>query len=89
MILILSHGNASVESGFSVNNDTLVENFEKISLVAHRRVYDSVKNLGGTLQVKFNPDLIKSARSARTRYRQALEEKRKVDSEASLEISRK
>jgi hypothetical protein len=33
MVLILSHGNATVESGFSVNKQLLVENLEEQSLV--------------------------------------------------------
>jgi len=41
LILVLSHGNAAVESGFSVNGDMLVENLHEASLVAQRIVYDS------------------------------------------------
>ena len=39
--LILSHGSAAVESGFSINNDMLVENLLEESLVGQRIVYDS------------------------------------------------
>ena len=40
--LILSHGQASVESGFSINSSIIVENLHEKSLVAQRLVYDSV-----------------------------------------------
>uniref|UniRef100_A0A915JXD8 Uncharacterized protein n=1 Tax=Romanomermis culicivorax TaxID=13658 RepID=A0A915JXD8_ROMCU len=41
-LLILSHGNATVESGFIVNEDLLVENLQEKSIIAQRLVYDFV-----------------------------------------------
>jgi len=41
-VLILSHGNADVESGFSVNSDFLVENLQEDSLITQRTVYDAL-----------------------------------------------
>jgi len=38
LVLILSHGNAAVESGFSINSDCLTENLQEDSLVAERSV---------------------------------------------------
>ena len=46
LCLILSHGQATVESGFSVNKEILVENQLAETLVAQRRVYDAVKHAG-------------------------------------------
>ncbi|KAJ8880378.1 hypothetical protein PR048_016847, partial [Dryococelus australis] len=43
MCLIFSHGNATVEIGFSVNKSLLVENLHEESLVAQRKVYDDIK----------------------------------------------
>ena len=43
IIFIQSHGNATVESGFSVNEDILIENLKEESLVAQRIVYDCNK----------------------------------------------
>ena len=45
--LIFSHGNATVESGFSVNKDLLVENLHEQSLIAQRRVEDAIRSFGG------------------------------------------
>jgi len=42
MVLILSHGNAAVESGFSVNKELLVENMEEETIVAQRVVFDAI-----------------------------------------------
>jgi len=75
-VLILSHANASVESGFSLNKDTIVENLLEESLVSQRMVYDAVSQAGGPLSVPITPDLMKSVRGARSKYRDALEKKR-------------
>ena len=40
IVLTLSHGQASVERGFSVNKNLLVENLQESSLIAQRRVVD-------------------------------------------------
>ena len=42
MLLILSLGNAAVESGFSVNKELLVENMEEDTIVAQRIVFDAI-----------------------------------------------
>ena len=47
ILLILSHGNAFVESGFSINKDMLVENMHEETLLALRRVWDYVSSNGG------------------------------------------
>ena len=42
MVRILSHGNAAVESGFSVNKELLVKNMEEDTIVAQRIVFDAI-----------------------------------------------
>lgn len=42
-ILTLSHGQASIERGFSINKDAIVENQKESSLIAQSLVYDSIK----------------------------------------------
>lgn len=79
MVLVLSHGNASVESGFSINNDVLVENLQLESMIAQRIVYDSVKAAGGISKIEINKQLLLSFRAARSRYSTYLDEKRKLD----------
>gem|GEM_PF-6826146 len=46
-VLILSHGNAFVERGFSINKEVIVENQLAKSLVAQRQVYEAIQALGG------------------------------------------
>jgi hypothetical protein len=43
--LIMSHGNATVESGFSINKQILVENLNEHTLVCQRQVYDAIYKL--------------------------------------------
>ena len=60
LVCILSHGNATVESGFSINSDVLVENLLEKSVVAQRQVYDGIHHSGGVLEVDITKSLIKS-----------------------------
>lgn len=52
LFLSLSHGNANIERGFSVNKEILVENLHQNSLIAQRLIYDSVTNVGGIEKIK-------------------------------------
>ena len=76
MIFILSHGNASVESGFSVNGDILVENLKETSLVAQRRVYDAIISKGGVLRVDITSKMLMYANQSHSRYQECLKRNR-------------
>jgi hypothetical protein len=89
LVLTLSHGNASVESGFSVNADMLVENLQEESLVAQRTVYDSVQASGGWKDVQIDKSLLQFVRGAHRRYQEALECKRKAASEENKKAATK
>lgn len=72
MILILSHGNAAVESGFSVNGYMLVENLHESSLVAQRTVFDSISYAGGVLGVSVDKQKVQNVRGDRSHYDDAI-----------------
>ena len=55
IVLIFSHSQASVESGFSINSSITVENLHKESLVAQQLVYDSINSLGGIKKIDSIP----------------------------------
>ena len=76
IVFILSHGNARVESGFSVNADMLVENLKEESLIAQRRVYDLIVSSGGVLNVNITSGIVTYARKAHSRYLECLKQKR-------------
>ena len=75
-VLVISHGQASVERGFSVNKEVEVENMEGKSLIAQRLVCDYVRTCGGVLQVPLTKELLQAAANSRQRYSRYLEEKR-------------
>ncbi|GBM95531.1 hypothetical protein AVEN_193624-1, partial [Araneus ventricosus] len=81
---IFSHGNASVERGFSVNKTMLVENLKKQSLINQRRAYDRIKSLGGVENVSITKKMLLAVRGAKHRYREDLVRKKEyLDKKAS------
>jgi hypothetical protein len=72
MILLIFHGNAQVERGFSVNKQCVVENQNEISLVNMRRVYDAIKAADGIEKIDINIRMVQSARNAYARYKESL-----------------
>lgn len=81
IILIISHGNATVESGFSINKGLLLENLNEESIVSQRRVYDFVISSGGIKEIEVNEKMALSVKGSRMRWSAALEERRKKDEE--------
>ncbi len=81
LVLILSNGNATVESGFSINESLLVENMKESSLVNLRIVCDAIKSHGGVHNVPITAKMITESKFARQRYRTALEENKKKGEE--------
>lgn len=83
-LLILSHGQASVERGFSVNKDTLRPNLTEKNLVALRLVNDTIKTkLGGNdavsdvHKINITKNMLASCRMARVRYQSYLDDMKK------------
>ena len=70
-VLILSHGNANVERGFSINKESVFENMSQETLVAHRGVYDAVIANGGVDKVPITSFLIHAVRNAHSKYQEA------------------
>ncbi|GBO13838.1 hypothetical protein AVEN_181902-1 [Araneus ventricosus] len=58
-VLILSHGQASVERGFSVNRAIEVENLKDESYISQRLVYDYIKFCGGAAIFRKESELAK------------------------------
>ena len=76
LILILSHGQATVERGFSVNKEVEVENLKEHTLVAQRIVCDHVNSVGGVLKVELSKPLLLSVKMSRQRYEKYLDQER-------------
>jgi hypothetical protein len=77
-ILLLSHGQAAVERGFSVNKQTEADNMNGDSFVAKRLVLDHLRAVGGICNVdNSNKQLLLSCSAARQRYHAYLDEEKK------------
>ena len=77
LILVISHGQASVERGFSVNKEVETVNLSDKSVVARRIICDYVQAKGGILNVVVSKGLMMSVASARNRYDNYLDDERK------------
>lgn len=89
MLLILSHGQASVERGFSINKASEVENLKESSYVARRTVHDYITYCGTIHDIPITKELRMSASSARMKYMQYLEDERAKKNAASTQEKRK
>ena len=77
MVLTLSHGQADVERGFSLNDKLLVENMQEQSLISQRIVKDHMLPSGyKPHNIPISRDLIKSVDNSCSLYKIALKEKR-------------
>ncbi|GBL86674.1 hypothetical protein AVEN_194905-1 [Araneus ventricosus] len=77
LVCTLSHGNANVERGFSVNAECIVENMREELLVARRIVYDTILSIGGINNLQIEKPLIHAARNSYSRFLEASKEKKK------------
>ena len=88
IVFIFSHGQASVESGFSINSSIIVENLHEESLVAQRLVYDSVNSLGGIKKIDtipINKEMLKSVKDSNSRnYKIALDKRKEADNRENV-----
>jgi len=86
LLLLLSHGQASVERGFSVNTEVSVEHLADTSLIAQSTIVYHISGVGGFLKVGYRKELLLSTSSARIIYYQYLDDKKK-EAETKQEIT--
>jgi len=70
--LLLSHGQASVERGFSVNKELVVENQSEQTLAARRIIKNHIIHVNGVTNVEITRNMVAAARNARARYANCL-----------------
>ena len=74
----MSHWQASVKQGFSINKSLLVENLSKESLISQRIIYDHMKvNNLQSHELEIMPAVRKSVKSSRQQYGTYLEEQKR------------
>ena len=89
MALLLSHGQATIERGFSVNKEVVIENQQTKSLIARHLIKDHIIQAGGILQVSITKQMMISVRSARSRYSQYLADKKECEVKERAQMKRK
>ena len=88
MLLTVSHGNATVESGFSINEALLLNNMKERTVIAQRTVYDSIIKHGGVLNVPIKKELINRVRGSHSSYQVFLEEQKKHQTQSFEEVEK-
>lgn len=85
LLLTMSHGQAAVERGFSINKKVEVENLKHESIIAHRLICDHVNKVGGIQNVDLSKELLQSCKASRHKYEIYLQQKREAEkTEAEL-----
>ena len=79
-MLLLSHGQATVERGFSVERQVERHNLtEGESIVSQRLICDYVRSTGGVANVEITKEFLISVKVARERYQAFLDDKRAAE----------
>ena len=74
-LLLLSHGQATVERGFSINSEAMAQNMAEHTLIGKRVVKDFIMNAGGRVEaIEITPGLLAAAASGRQQYSPYLDE---------------
>ena len=83
LVFTLSHGQASIERGFSFNKELLVENLYEESIFCQRMVYNHVNSTWKSItEIPITNATLESCKLAHSRYATALKEKKeKFDAE--------
>lgn len=89
LVLILSHGQASVERGFSINKEMMVENLKEHSLIAQRIIHDHVRFIGALQNVGYTKELFLSASGARQKYHMYRDDARRQKQDQQKQQKRK
>ena len=74
-VLILSHGNARVEAGLSINDHMLLPNMLAEASVTQTIVYEAVQKAGGPIKAGITPELMKMVMNSHRTYTHAQKEK--------------
>ena len=89
MWLVISHGNARVESGFSINEEILAPNQLAHSIISQRIVYKAVSKAGAAVNVDITPDMIKVVKKSHKLFHIKQKEKQRRQSENQKKVSEK
>ena len=89
LVLILSHGNVRVESGFSINDDILLLNMLAETIVIQRIVHDAVQKAGRPTKVAITSEFMKIIKNSHRTYTAAKDEKKQQKGDAQKRVVEK
>ena len=75
-LLLLSHGQATVERGFSVNRQVEVYNLTERTFQSLRIIVDHVQSVGDIRKVSLTKDLVHSCSQSSKRYQEYLQQQK-------------
>ena len=79
LVFTSSHGQSSIERGFSINKEHLVENLQEGSLIALRIINDHMfANNLTPININISKEMMTNVKFARQRYMAALGERKKL-----------
>lgn len=64
-LLLLSHGQASVERGFSQNKEIMVDNMSEPTLRSLKAISDAINHAGGVKNIKVDKQMLIAVSGAR------------------------
>ena len=88
-LMLLSHGQATVERSFSNNKFVTTQNLSEHTLIARRQVKDYLRRVDGLQNVTITKDLLLSVKMARQRYCQYLTQQKEEAESLSRREKRK
>jgi hypothetical protein len=74
----LSHGQANVEKGFSINSNYVIVNKKADTYTAERIIQDAIVKAGGVNKIMITPSMLLYAKAARSKYKQYLDEQKQI-----------
>jgi hypothetical protein len=89
MLMLLSHGQATVERGFSFNKEIMTHSMKERTVVALRAVVDHVAHVGGLDKMTITKKMLLAAGSAKTAYNNYLAEEKEQNAKAQKTQKRK
>ena len=88
-ITVSCHGQSSVERGFNINKQTMVDNLQEVSLTSLRIVYDEILVHGSFKAFTITKSLLLSCQAACRKYKNELEKKKAASNESEKNNKRK
>ena len=89
-VFSLCHGQSSVERGFNVNKQTMVENLEELGLTSLRMVYDEIMYHGGNIKdFPIPSSLLLDCQSPHMNYKIDLDRKKAESEKTEITNKRK